>query len=261
MSTAFRSVGLLSVVSTTPPGPSRRAPCIHARLHPLATNPGEKCELGFTLLEILLALSVLSVLLLLLLSSFTGAVRVRETLSSRSREFRQVRLVLDRVGTDLMGAFASTAREESALTLHEDTLSGKPAATLAFTAFQLPDGDSGHPPAEIVKIRYFPRIGADGVSLELHREQSDLPFVKNKIPLRESAVADRLRGFRVELYDGAKWVKEWPTGGRAKTALPKRAAVTLVDVRGETYRREVPIPLAGQEGTVTWSGRRRPTAP
>ena len=49
---------------------------------------------GFTLLEILLALSVLSVILLLLLSAFTGAARVRETLSARSRGFRQVRLVL-----------------------------------------------------------------------------------------------------------------------------------------------------------------------
>ena len=255
MSTAFRSVGLLSVVSTTPPGPSRRAPCIHTRLHPLATNPGEKCELGFTLIEILLALSVLSILLLLLLSAFTGAAMVRETLSSRARGFRQIRLVLDRIGTDLMGAFASTVREDSALTLREDKLSGMPAATLTFTAFQLPDGDGGHPPAEIVKIRYFPRIGSDGVTLELHREQSDLPFVVNQIPSREATVADGLRGFRIELYDGSTWVTEWP-GGKTKTAMPKKAAVTLVDARGDTYRREVPIPLAGQEGTVTWSGRR-----
>jgi prepilin-type N-terminal cleavage/methylation domain-containing protein len=212
---------------------------------------------GFTLLEILLALSVLSVLLLLLLSAFTGAARVRETLSSRSRGFREIRLVLDRVGTDLMGAFATSTREESALSLREDQLSGMPAATLTFTAFQLPDGDRGHPPAEIVKIRYFPRIGADGVTLELHREQSDLPFIENKIPSRESAVAEGLRGFRIELYDGATWVKEWPSGGGSKKTLPKKAAVTLVDARGETYRREVPIPLAGQEGSVTWSGRRR----
>jgi hypothetical protein len=181
---------------------------------------------------------------------------VRETLSARSRGFRQVRLVLDRVGTDLMGAFATSAREESALSLREDQLSGMPAATLTFTAFQLPDGDIGHPPAEIVKIRYFPRIGGDGVTLELHREQSDLPFIENKIPSRESPVAEGLRGFRIELYDGTTWVKEWPTGGGSKTALPKKAAVTLVDARGETHRREVAIPLAGQEGTVTWSGRR-----
>ena len=211
---------------------------------------------GFTLLEILLALSVLSVLLLLLLSAFTGAARVRETLSSRSREFRQIRLVLDRIGTDLMSAFAASAREESALSLREDQLSGMPAATLAFTAFQLPDGDSGHPPAEIAKIRYFPRIGADGVTLELHREQSDLPFIENKIPLRESTIAQGLRGFRIEVYDGATWVKEWPAGGGSKTAMPKKAAVTLLDKHGDTYRREVPIFLAGQEGNVTWSGRR-----
>ena len=216
---------------------------------------------GFTLLEILLALSVLSILVLLLLSAFTGAARVRETLTSRSREFLQIRLVLDRVGTDLMGAFAASVREESALIVREDQLSGMPAATLVFTAFQLPDGDVGHPPAEIVKIRYFPRIGADGVSLELHREQSDLPFVGNKIPLRGSAVAEGLRGFRVELYNGTSWVKEWPSGGGSKTALPKRAAVTLVDRHGETYRREIPIPLAGQEANVTWSGRRGTARP
>jgi prepilin-type N-terminal cleavage/methylation domain-containing protein len=216
---------------------------------------------GFTLLEILLALSVLSVILLLLLSAFTGAARVRETLASRSGDFRQIRLVLDRVGTDLMGAFATAVREESALSLREDQLSGMPAATLSFTAFQLPDGDGGHPPAEIVKIRYFPRIGADGVTLELHREQSDLPFVGNKIPLRETPVADRLRGFRVELYNGTTWVKEWPAAGGSKTAMPRKAAVTLVDQRGETYRREVPIALAGQEGNVTWSGRRGTARP
>jgi len=155
-----------------------------------------------------------------------------------------------------MGAFATSAREESALSLREDQLSGMPAATLTFTAFQLPDGDGARPPAEIVKIRYFPRIGADGVTLELHREQSDLPFIENKIPLRESTVAEGLRGFRVELYNGTTWAKEWPAGGGSKTTLPKKAAITLVDKRGETYRREVPIRLAGQEGNVTWSGRR-----
>jgi hypothetical protein len=46
MSTALRSVGLLDVLSSTPAGPSRRAPCIHARLHRLATRPGEKSGLG-----------------------------------------------------------------------------------------------------------------------------------------------------------------------------------------------------------------------
>ena len=160
-----------------------------------------------------------------------------------------------------MGAFATTAREESALALREDQLSGMPAATLTFTAFKLPDGDSGHPPSEIVKIRYFPRIGADGATLELHREQSDLPFIGNKIPARESLVAEGLRGFRVELFDGSAWVREWPAGGVRATAMPKKAAVTLLDAHGKIYRREVPIPLAGQEANLTWSARRAGAKP
>jgi hypothetical protein len=38
MSTALRSVGFLDVLSSTPAESSLRAPCIHARLHRLATN-------------------------------------------------------------------------------------------------------------------------------------------------------------------------------------------------------------------------------
>jgi hypothetical protein len=65
-----------------------------------------------------------------------------------------------------------------------------------------------------------------------------------------------LKGFRVELYDGAEWVREWPPPGKTKTALPKKAAVTLVDSRGDAFRREVLLPLSGREGVLTYSGRR-----
>ncbi|GAB4240195.1 MAG: hypothetical protein OHK0028_18270 [Deltaproteobacteria bacterium] len=211
---------------------------------------------GFTLVEILLALSILSVLLLLLLSAFTGAVRVREALSDRSREYRRIRLLLDRIGTDLEGAVATTAREDSALTCREDRFSGMPAATLVFTAFQLPQTDGGRPPSEVVKIRYFPRVGPGGSTVELRREVSDLPFLENRIPPREAVVAEGLKGFRVELWDGAAWRKEWPPSGQGKIPLPKKAAFTLLDSRGGTFRREVPLFLAGQEATALQSGRR-----
>jgi len=212
---------------------------------------------GFTLVEILLALAILSVILMLLLSAFTGAARSREALTERSREFRQIRLTLDRIGTDLQGTFASAIRQDSALTCKEDQLSGNPAATFVFTAFQLPDpGSGGRPPASVVKIKYFPRVGADGITMDLYREQSDLPFLENRIPVREARMAMGLKGFRVELYNGTDWVKEWPASGKAQTTLPKKVAVTLIDARGDTYRREILLPLAGQEAVLTYSGRR-----
>lgn len=218
-------------------------------------TPLPRSRRAFTLVEILLALAILSVILLLLVSAFTGAARTRELLSTRARDFRQIRIAMDRIGTDLQGAFSSDIREGSALTLKEDQLSGYPAATLIFTAFQLPAIGGGRPPASVVKIKYFPKVGEDGASIELHREQADLPFLPNKLHLREALIAEGLRGFRVELYDGTAWHKQWPAGGK-KTALPKKVAVTLTGSRGEVYRREILLVLAGQESVLTYSGRR-----
>ncbi|KRT73192.1 MAG: type II secretion system protein GspJ, general secretion pathway protein J [Deltaproteobacteria bacterium CSP1-8] len=216
---------------------------------------------GFTLLELLLTLAIFSVVLVLLLSSFTGVERAREILSDRYRDFRQLRMSIDRLGADIQGAFSSDGIEATALTCHEDTFSEKPAATLIFTAFALPESGGPRPASGIVKIRYFPKLGREGRFLELYREESSLPLIENKIPTREVRMADRLLGFRVEFFDGGTWTREWPPGGRKKSALPGKVAFVLTSSSGEEYRRVVPLPLSGTEAAVPFSGRRTEARP
>lgn len=211
---------------------------------------------GFTLVEILLTLAIFSGIMVLLLSAFTGADRTREQLTGRLRDFRQLRLALDRIGTDLSGAFASTSIESTALSAAVDTFSGKPATTLIFSAFLLPEAEGSAPSTDIVKIRYFPKISPDGRFVELHREESFLPLIENRIPTREVLLAGRLAGFRVELYDGTEWKDRWPPEGGGKTTLPQRVAVIFTDPDGIEYRKEIRLFLAGQEGTLLSSGRR-----
>ncbi len=211
---------------------------------------------GFTLVELLLAFAIFAVILLLLLASFTGAERARDILSDRSRGYRQVRAALDRIGTDLAGAFASDRVEGSALTVRTDTFSGKTASTLVLTAFALPEPGEVRPATDIVKVKYSARTTRDGAFLELYREHSDLPLIENRIPTREVRIADRLSGFRVEAWDGTDWVKEWPASGRKKTALPTKVAFVLTDASGTEYRRVVAMALAGREATVLFSGLR-----
>ncbi len=211
---------------------------------------------GFTLVEILLTLAIFSVIMLLLLSSFTGVERAREVLSDRYRDFRQLRMSIDRLGADIQGAFASDRNEATALACQEDTFSGMPAATLVFTAFVLPEAGGPRPADGIVKLRYFPKLGRDGRFLELYREESSLPLIENKIPTRETRMADRLLGFRMEFFDGSEWTKKWPSGGRKKTALPSKVAIVLTASSGEEYRRVVPLPLSGTEPLIPFSGRR-----
>lgn len=211
---------------------------------------------GFTLLEILLALGIFSVIIILLLSSFTGTERSREILSDRSRDFRQLRMSLDRIGSDLAGAFSSASIEATALTCHEDTLAGKPAATLVFTAFVLPEPGDTRPSEDLVKLKYYPKLDKDGAFLELYREESSLPLIENRIPTREVRMADRLLGFRVEFSDGDTWTREWPSGGKSKRSLPEKVAFILTASSGQEYRRIVSLPLAGQEASVLFSGKR-----
>lgn len=211
---------------------------------------------GFTLVEVLLTLAIFSVILVVLLSSFTGAERTREILSGRARDFRQVRMAIDRIGADLQGAFSSDRIRSADFSCHEDTFSGKPAATLVFTAFVLPEPGGPRPPGDIVKLKYFPKLSREGRFLELYREESFLPLIENRIPTREVRMADRLLGFRVEVFDGGTWTNEWPAGNRKKSALPGKVAFVLTSSTGEEYRRVVSIPLSGEEAAVPNSGRR-----
>jgi len=209
---------------------------------------------GFTLVEVLLTLGILSIIMLLLVSAFTGASKTRSGLISHGQDFRQVLIAMDRIGTDLQGAFSTAKQPTSAMTYKEDKLSGNQAATLAFTAFQIPSIGDSYPPTSIIRVTYFPKVGGDGASIELHRRQSDLPFIENRIPAKEALIAEKLKGFRAEFYDGNGWHKEWPAG-RSLNSLPKRVAITIIDSRGVEYRREIPLRLSGQDSIIQ-SGNR-----
>ncbi len=215
---------------------------------------------GFTLVEVLLAFAIFATVLLVLLGAFAGAERARDILSDRSRGFRQVRAALDRIGTDLSGAFAADSIQGTALTVRTDDFSGKTASTLVFTAFTIPEPGEVRPASDIVKVKYSARVAADGSVLDLYREQADLPLIENRIATREVRIAEGLSAFRVEAWDGQAWVKEWPTGGRKATALPPKVAFVLADAAGKEFRRVVPVALAGQEATIVQSGKRG-TAP
>ncbi len=214
---------------------------------------------GFTLVEVLLAFAIFATVLLVILAAFSGAERARNVLSDRSRAYRQIRAGLDRIGTDLFGAFASDRVQSSALTVRTDDFSGKAASTLVLTAFSLPEPGEVRPTTDIVKVKYSARVAEDGSFLDLYREQADLPFIENRIDTREVRIAQRLSAFRVEAWDGSTWVKEWPPSGGRSTALPSKIAFALTDASGKEYRRVIPLTLAGQEAAILSSGKRSPT--
>jgi hypothetical protein len=192
----------------------------------------------------------------LLLSAFTGAARTREALADRYGKSRRTAMLVDRLGSDLEGSVCATRLPDTHFSSKEDAFSGNPGATLSFTAFTPGSDPSERLSSGLVKIRYFPKVSADAGLLDLYREQSDLAQVENRVPVRESRLARRIRGFKVELYDGGAWVTEWPPSPTSRGTLPKRVAFTVTDEDGKSLRREVDLPLSGTESSAFFSGRR-----
>ncbi len=219
------------------------------------TNHPSKCR-GFTLIEILMALAIFSSILVLLLSAFTGAARTREMLADRYGKSRQKAMAVDRFGTDIAGAVSATKLTDSHMSSHEDTFSGQPGATFAFTAFAPASDASERLSSGLVKIRYFPKVSSDAGYLDIYREQSDLAQIENRLPIRETRIARRIKGFRVELFDGSTWQKEWPPAPDKKGALPKIVAIILIGDDGAVMRREVTVTLSGSESQLLFSGNR-----
>jgi prepilin-type N-terminal cleavage/methylation domain-containing protein len=211
---------------------------------------------GFTLIEILIALAIFSTILVLLLSAFTGIARTRDMLSDRYGKSRQKAMLLDRLGSDVAGVVSAVRLPDTHLSSREDTFSGQPGATLSFTAFSPASEPDVRLSTGLVKIRFFPKVSAEPGFLDLYREQSDLALIENRLPVRESRIARRIKGFKVELYDGSTWRTDWPPDPEKKGRLPQRIAFTLIDGDGGSLRREVGVILNGTEDNVLFSGKR-----
>lgn len=165
-------------------------------------------------------------------------------------------MLLDRLGSDITSAVSALKLPETHMASREDTFSGQPGATLSFTAFSQGSDPDVRLSSGLVKIRFFPKVSSEPGFLDLYREQSDLALIENRLPVRESRIARRIKGFKVELYDGSQWRTEWPPGGDKKGSLPQRIAVTLIDEDGEPLRREIDVALYGKESQLLFSGRR-----
>lgn len=216
---------------------------------------------GFTLVEVLVALGLFAVVSTLLYGALRGISTARDIFEDRLRTDRRALLLLDRIATDLQGAVATTNGDTVGIVARDDSFGDAKASSVTFTAFTLPSTGSSRPSSGLVKRRYFPKIAEDGRRIDIHLEESELPRVTNKVPPRETRIAEGLTSFRVEWLDGDKWVGEWPPSEGKAAVLPYRARVTVVDAREERFVREVSLPLAGQEGALLNSGRRTRTTP
>lgn len=189
------------------------------------------CSRGFTLLEILIAIFILSIVLTTIYAAYSGTLTVIKELDDDSRAYQMARITLDRMGRDLSSLqrfednFVLQAEKSgigdrefgsmffwsaSHLVFEEDELSGSPAS-----------------------IAYFVRENKDG-GFSLWR--SDVAGAKPSTEKKTEGgliICQNLQALHLKFYDeGGKDYDSWDSttslGGRQKGKPPVLVQIELI---------------------------------
>jgi general secretion pathway protein J len=140
-------------------------------------RPRQARLLGFTLLEVIVAMSILSLVSVMIYSSFFSMSRSRDNLAEVANRYQQGRAALDRMSRELSAAFVSTHRPFTQLQPVRETIflgsDERPADRVDFTSFSYRRLRRDAHESDQAEISYFGSIDPDeGGKLDLVRRVS-----------------------------------------------------------------------------------------
>lgn len=183
---------------------------------------------GFTLLEVLIAVTLLGILSGALYGSYFGVVRARERATEGMESRRELGATLDLIRREVSSAVYSRNDKSLRLVVEDRDNFGVPWSTLEMTSLA-PPADLTRGQSGIVAIRYQ-MVDKDN-KRTLTRQELDLAF-EGPAAVPAYPQMERISAFLVECYDGSKWVRSWDT--TINGGLPKSLKVTVqVDEDGQ----------------------------
>lgn len=187
---------------------------------------------GFTLLELLLALSLLVILTGALYGSYFALIKGREKATAGMESRRELRTTLDLIRREISSIIYKSGDKRLRFLVEDRDMFGKPASVLAFTTIT-PPAPGEATVSDLSDIKY--QVLEDKGSMLLSRQAKDLHFTSD--PPRYPQI-EKVEGFLVECRMGDKWVRSWDTA--INPALPKAVRVT-VTVREDEKLQEYAI--------------------
>jgi general secretion pathway protein J len=183
---------------------------------------------GFTLLELLVALALLTILATALYGTYFAVIRGRESAVARIETRRELSTTLDMLRREITATcYHQTTNEKNRyrFVVEDRDIFGKPASTLELTTFS-PPGDGARPTSDVAQVTYS-ILEKEG-KMTLVRQDKDV-YLETKGPSYPQVT--EVAGFLVECYDGNKWVKSWNMA--LNTGLPKLVRITLGIMEGD----------------------------
>lgn len=173
---------------------------------------------GFTLLELLVAMAIGSVILFALYLSFSSVLSGRSSIDERAERTREVERFVDSFSREIQSVYLSG---NNRATFFKGSLGNGalPSGEVEFTTINYPaSGISG----DLVAIRYS--VGdSEGGRPALFKEVWNPYGIGNERVRVE--VVDDIRGFDLSFYNGASWAAAWD--GALEKGAPSAVSATL----------------------------------
>ncbi len=167
--------------------------------HSPLTKGGQRGGAGFTLIEVLIAVAILSIILTAVYSTFFLSYRAIEGMDESLLKLQESRKAIDILRRELDSAFYRGSEEYSFFKIQDRDIYGKQATQLAFTSFSpLRPGLS--------KISYY--IEDKDGKLNLFKKVES-PYGKEETEGVD--IIEDLEAFTVETIYNGRWVKTWDT--------------------------------------------------
>lgn len=175
-------------------------------------------ERGFTLLELLVAMAIGSVVLFALYLSFSSVLSGRSSIDERAERTREVERFVDSFSREIQSAYFSG---KNGATFFKGSLGNNslPSGTVEFTTINYPASFAA---GDLVAIRYS--VGdTEGGRPALFKEVWN-PYGVGKERVRVEVVED-IKGFDLSFYNGASWAAAWD--GALEKGAPSAVSATL----------------------------------
>jgi general secretion pathway protein J len=180
------------------------------------------CSAGFTLVEILIAISILAILMTSVYGIFSSVSLARGRLEADSADYHRARVIFDRMGRELRGAYFQT-RDQNLV--FSGGISEESSASLELTTTAVsPLSQKG---SGLARIRYLllPDPEDGGRSRVLMRSEQ---AVYDPEPIQGTQgmmrLAPGVEAMSIRFYGNGQWVEKWDG---AASGMPEMVEISL----------------------------------
>jgi len=186
-------------------------------------SEGRVHKRGFTLIEVLISLTLLTVVLGAVYSSFFAVQRAADRFDNVSLKYHEARTALDILRREIEGAFIQKpqskdiTKNRTAFLLKDRDIFGKSASVLYLTTF----ASKG----ETLKLVSYSVEEKDKELRLLKMDTQAVNLTSIFTGLKRSEVIDGIEGFSIEILFKDKWVRTWDAS--QTNSLPEMVRVSI----------------------------------